>query len=211
MTLIKGPYVLFSFILFALGYVFSKERWNQIKLFLSYILLIAVINILIIFAYEKFYLHITGEGFLNTFYAIQFKQRVLDIEDKHSFIIQRIFNFWYYFYHCVLYALPWSLVSLFVIIKKFIAKNKGPILFYNSQLSYLLIGATLVFCGIFGMSNRIAGRYVYPAYYFSACWFFLFSFFNLTSLQKIHSKLFKNIFPYFVTSLWLLAFVIQFI
>jgi hypothetical protein len=216
LLLIKGPFVIFAFILFNLGAFFFliKDFKGHHKLaFFAWGILFNLASLmaaaLVLWWYEVAFVAITKLSFLEEFYRIQFKERALDVKDQYPYLIQRGLNFFYYFYHTLTYALPWTL-GLFVALYLKIKKQKK-MEFIQTQLSYLLILSGMSFCAVFSSSNRMAGRYVYPAYYIVAAWMILFCYFNFDFIKNWLNNSLKSYFIYLVVTLWMISFLVKFI
>jgi len=214
LLLIKGPFVVFAFILFNLGAFFSlmKDFKNHHKFaFIAWGILFNLAAVmaaaLVLWWYEVAFTAITKLSFLEEFYRIQFKERALDVKDQYPYFIQRGLNFFYYFYHTLTYALPWTIGLLIALYLRI--KNQKKLSFVHSHLSYLLILSAMAFCAVFSTSNRMAGRYVYPAYYIVAAWMILFCYFNFEFMQRWLKKSLNNYYIYLVVGLWSLSFIIK--
>lgn len=198
---IKGPFFIFGFILTCLGFIFSPAKKNFFRV-LTTLLLSAVAVFGSGYLYEKAFHHWTNEPFFSEFYRIQIQERALGIA-KHSFFIQKYLNFQYYFIHYLGYAMPWTLLVLILIFK---ADKKRLKAFAFSPLSLIFAGAALAYLGLFSMSERTAGRYVFPGYYFFSAWLMLLTFSQSDRFKRFHSKLGELRAHYLGAGLWFIAF-----
>lgn len=140
LLLIKGPFFIFSPVLFTVGYFFSVDQRKNYLVLLSVLFLCGASVIITTLGFEYLFMKITGESFLKEFWRIQIEQRAMAKNHTHFFLIQKCLNFYYYFSHYLAYALPWSFILLvYVLIKKkireFISFFKGPLsqLFFSDQ------------------------------------------------------------------------------
>lgn len=203
---IKGPFFIFGFILSTWGLLLTNGEKKFGRGLLTLILSGAAI-VGSAFLYEKLFHTWTGEPFFAVFWRIQIQERAMGMA-KHSFFIQKYLNFQYYFLKYLAYSLPWSLVALVLAIKTQKQRLKS---FIFSPLSLCFLGAALAYLGVFSMSERIAGRYAFPGYYFFSAWLVLFCYSQSDWPQKIHQKLGTMRSHYLAAVLWLLAFAIHFI
>lgn len=206
---IKGPFFIFGTILLTIGFVFSpKERKKYSSLFLS----IFVSNFFVLLSallFELLYQSITHQSFFATFWKIQFQQRAFNETQNHSFLIQKILNFYYYFWHYFTYALPVSLLIFIPILKR---KSPQVLMDYlKTRISLCFFTSAMSFCLLFSLSNRIAARYVFPGYYLFAAWLIL-SFYNFSeTFKKLHLNILKFGIHLVVPFLWLICFVLHFL
>jgi len=180
---IKGPFVIFGFALLTLGVFLNHERKYFSWLFTIFIsaLLVTASG----FLFENVFRGWTSEPFFSVFWKIQIEQRALN-QASHSFVIQRILNFNYYFLKYMAYALPWTGLALIAALK---GNKQNLKMFLKSPLSVCFLGAGFIYLGVFSMSDRIAGRYTFPGYYFFAVWVFLFCLSGLERFKKFSSQL----------------------
>ena len=212
LLMIKGPFFVFGLIFTVLGYFFTEKKSSVINLFFAIGLSIILIA-LTMYAYESLFFKYTGQSFFLEFYKIQIQQRAMVSSHEHSFLVQKCLNFFYYFWHYLVYSLLWSFLLLLIILKnidhkEFMAKCFD---FSKSRLSFCFLLSAFVFCFMFMMSDRIASRYVFPGYYLFSSWTILFLFHISKKFQLTHEKLTKIGLCLVVPALWLLNFVIHFI
>jgi hypothetical protein len=198
---IKGPFFIFGFILTSVGFIFSPAKKNYVTI-LSTLLISALAVFGSGFLYEKAFHLWTGEPFFSEFYRIQIQERAMGIA-KHSFFIQKLLNFTYYFEHYVGYSMPWAVIAIILIFKadKKILKD-----FILSPLSLTIAFAALAYLGAFSMSERTAGRYVFPGYYFFSVWLMLLTYTQSEKFKKFHAKLGELRAHYLGAALWFIAF-----
>lgn len=203
---IKGPFVIFGFILFAWGAWLSREKSNLLKpitvLFAAGLMVLGCGLV-----YEKFFVASTSEEFFAVFWRIQIEERAMNIA-THSFVIQKILNFKYYFLKYLAYSLPWSLTALVLVLTTNRSSLKK---FITSPISVCLLGASLAYLGVFSMSERVAGRYAFPGYYFFSAWLALLCYHQSKHLQRFQKKLGSLSAHYLAAGLWLMAFGLHFI
>jgi len=180
---IKGPFVVFGFLLFSWGFFLNHKRKYFSWLFTFFISAILVSGSG--FLYENLFRTWTSEPFFSVFWNIQIEQRALN-QASHPFLIQKILNFKYYFLKYLAYALPWTAIGLMALIK---GERKKIIEFLKSPLSICFLGAGLIYIGAFSMSDRIAGRYTFPGYYFFAVWILLLCQAGFDVFQKLTARL----------------------
>lgn len=205
LLLIKGPFFIFGLGLTVIGYFFSGKDYSFKKILLLILINCGVV-VTISYLYEAFYISYTGVSFLGEFYQSQFVNRALLQSTKHSFVIQKLSNWYYYFSHYLIYALPWSLVAILVAIRCLLKKE---IYFWKSSLSYCLLSASFLFCLVFTMSDRTATRYTFPAYYLFSAWCLLFIFYNSKKMQSIHASIINKGIHFIVPAIWLLAVLLH--
>ncbi len=207
LLMIKGPFFIFGLGLTVIGYYFTEKKasFNNliITLFLSSFLIAFVA-----YVYELLYLKYSGQSFLLEFYKIQIQQRALVSAHEHSKLVQKILNYYYYFSHYLIYALPWSLLVPVLFFKnktnkEFIAKLN---LFIRSNLSGCLFWSAAIFGLLFGVSDRTATRYVFPAYYLFSAWIILLLYSSSELLRKLHEKCTSIGIERIAPFLWLIAF-----
>ncbi len=205
---IKGPFCLFAFVMTVIGFTFSRKK-NFVLLVVS-LIAAALFSAFSAYLYEKTFQQITHESFFEVFWKIQIQGRnAMDNSVQKGFIIQKLSNFWYYFSHYLGYSVPWCLLFIILLIKNF--KNKVAIEFLKSPLSLCLLSAAMSYCVIFSMSNRIAGRYVFPGYYMMCAWFILFAYNSSPLLQKVNQKISTVGTHLIAPGLWFLALALHFI
>lgn len=208
MIWIKGPFFIFSALFLIIGFYFSSSAQKKYQNLLISLSASFFIMLSSIYLFEIFYQKMTNESFLKAFWHIQVEQRALNKNIAHSFIIQKILNFYYYFSHYLAYAMPWSLL---VIINVIIKRKKFNLNFLKSRLSLCLLFSAMTYCLAFSLSNRIAGRYVFPGYYLMAAWFILVLYNSSEFFQQTHKRIMRSGLYYLVPTLWFLAFIIHFI
>jgi hypothetical protein len=163
--------------------------------------------------YEYLYLKITGVSFFAEFYRIQIELRAMTNARTHSYFVQKLLNFNYYFVNYFTYSLPWCFLGAAAIITN---RNKPHFkselkTFSTSRLSNCLILSAFVFCLVFMMSDRTATRYVFPAYYLFAAWTILLLLHISEKFRNIHVKFTKWGLHLIAPLLWLLAIVLHFL
>ena len=208
---IKGPFFIFTLALTSIGHYFSQERASFKTL--SYTLFLSLLVVAFsAYGFELLFLKITGLSFFSEFYKIQIQQRAMQITKEHSFIVQKILNFYYYFYHYLIYSLVWSLITFIVIIKNFLKNGFRTKLasFLKSPLSNCFLLSSFVFCLFFAMSDRTATRYVFPAYYLFSAWVIFLLYHLSADFRKIHLRVTKWGLHFVAPSLWFLAFALHF-
>lgn len=203
---IKGPFLIFGFILTSWGFLLSKGD----KKYLRGALTLAIAATILIgsgLIYEKLFAQWTGEPFFSEFYRIQIQERAMGMA-KHPFLVQKYLNFQYYFLKYLGYALPWTLFAALALFKTNKQRLKT---FLLSPLSLGLAGAAAAYIGAFSMSERTAGRYAFPGYYFFSAWLILFCFSQSEWFQRMHAKIENKNSNYLAALFWLVAFGIHFI
>ncbi len=165
---VKGPFLIFGFFLFTLGFLLSGQQSKKYFLWFSTNAIAALLLLISGIAFEMKFKQLTGDSFFNVFWNIQMGERVHATE--HFFLLQKYLNFQYYFLHYLGYALPWILFALY---SAFWIKRERLVQFLKSDPSLVLGSAALVYLLVFSASNRIAGRYVFPGYYYFTAWIFL--------------------------------------
>jgi len=212
LMLIKGPFCLFGLIFTTLGYLFSEKKPS-----LKNLLFALSLNLFFIFlaayAYETFFFKVTGQKFLEEFYKIQIQNRAMGVTHEHSFLIQKFLNFIYYFWHYLAYSLLWSFLAVVAVIMNFKKRTfaSRSLDFLKSRLSFYLLSSSLIFCFMFMMSDRVAGRYVFPGYYLFSAWVILFLLHISHTFQSIHGKLVRIGLNIIAPLLWLMTFALHFI
>ena len=206
---IKGPFVIFGLMLSSIGIFFSNFNLKRKLLFSSVSILISSLLVFISAIYfEDFYKSITGLGFFNEFYRIQIESRQLARTAWYSFITLKLYNFYYYFWHMLVYALPWFLLLVIALFKTSKAKFLS---FLKSRLSLLLLFSLSTYLFVFTVNSRHAARYVFPIYYLFSAWSIL-GLLNLSSLfQKIHLKLMRAKIYLIAPALWFCIFLLHFL
>lgn len=208
---IKGPFIIFGGLYFICGYYFSfkvyKEERKQIIEFLFALFLSLLFFVVFIIGFEYLYRNITGESFMSDFIRLQFMERAIEVRDHYPYLIQRVINFLYYFVRTLIYSLPWTILFTISLILKL--KNKEEIQFIKSDLSKLLLLLTFLFCFVFSLSNRIAGRYAFPAFYTMSTWMVLYSFYNLKIFRRYEKSINDKTLSLLLPTLWGIAFLFQ--
>jgi hypothetical protein len=204
---IKGPFLIFSLIFTSLGYYFSAHK-NKKILYLIITLLIGItLIILSALGFDHLFIMLTGKSFLTEFWKIQITGRQIPYTSPYSFITLKLYNLYYYSWHYITYALPWSLLLLLII-----KKNKNTLInFLKLRLSIFLLIAAGVFLAVFTVNSRHAARYVFPAYYLFASWVILAFFHCSLYFQKIHQKVLSLGIYYVAPVLWLVIFSLHFL
>ena len=209
LLLIKGPFFIFGFMLFTIGIIFSKNRKN---LFYTYLFVISCEAFLIISAtyfFDQLFLNLTGLSFIKSFWNIQIEQRAMLTNHSHNFIIQKILNFNYYFTHYLGYSMPW-IILLIALIKN--SENRSRLtLFLKSSLSLCLLSSSFIFCAVFSLSDRTAGRYVFPGYYLFSAWVILGIFTCSPFFKKWGNKLSDQKYAFIPPLVWLITFALHFL
>ena len=194
LLMIKGPFFIFGLILFTIGFYFSPKKAKLWTLVFS--LFLSGLSILLVgYLYESFFIKVTGQSFFLEFYKIQIQQRAMTNTHAHSFLIQKLLNFKYYFVNYFSYSLPWCLLVLISIVKnrkdeKMMKDLKS---FITSPISLCLLTAAFVFCFMFSMSDRTASRYIFPAYYLFSAWSVLLLLHLSKVFQNFHQKTYLQI------------------
>ena len=212
LMLIKGPFCLFGLIFTAMGYLFSQKKSSFFNLLFALSLNLLFI-LLAAYAYEAFFFKVTGQKFFEEFYKIQIQNRAMVSTHEHSFLIQKFLNFIYYFWHYLAYSLLWSLLAVVAVITNFKKKifASQSLNFLKSRLSFYLLSSSLVFCFMFMMSDRVAGRYVFPGYYLFSVWIIFFLLHVSSTFQRIHEKIVRRGVHIIAPLLWLMTFALHFI
>lgn len=206
---IKGPFFIFAPILATIGFVFKIRSKKQIiKLVFACFLVILAVTISAIL-FENFFVKITGQSFLLGFYKIQITGRQIPYTSSFSFITLKLYNFYYYFWHYLVYALPWTLFLLIIILKnKMFSDFK---LYFKTPISLCFLIAAATFLFVFSVNSRHAARYVFPAYYLFSAWVIL-SFYHLSpKFQKWHQDFFAARLYLMAPILWLIIFSLHFV
>lgn len=199
LLLIKGPFFIFALTSFACGFLTSPKDF--LKLFLPEIMGVLAVAITGLI-FEKMFLSVTGESFFKEFWNIQISQRAMTQVQSHSFIVQKLINFWYYFSHYLTYSLPWSLLFIVMMVRK------KKIL--HTQLSWQILMASMAFCLFFSMSDRVAGRYTIPGYFLFSGWIALMIY-NLSPQLQDKIKSHKEKLVYGIPAFWFFSIVAHFI
>ena len=132
---------------------------------------------------------------------------------RKSELVQKIINFYYYFSHYLIYALPWSflVILLFVVNSKKFSAGRSYFDFLKSPLSLCFFSGAMSFCLVFSMSERVAGRYAFPGYYLISAWFILVLYHYSYFFKKIHSALVGFGLHFVAPSIWIVAFLLHFL
>lgn len=199
---IKGPFLIFGFILFTVGFFFSGQISKKYFLWFSTNTLSALAILLSGFAFELYFKQLTGESFFAAFSKIQLGERVHDTD--HFFLVQKYLNFQYYFLKYLAYALPWILIALY---SGFKMKRERFVKFLKTSPALVLGLGALTFLLIFSASNRIAGRYVFPGYYYFYGWSLLLIYEGLGPFTGKVTKGFKA--HLMGAALWVAAVLIR--
>ena len=204
--------IIFGLILFSIGFYFSPKKARFSKLIISLILSIISIS-LVGYLYESFFVKFTGQSFFLEFYKIQIQKRAMTSTHVHSFFIQKLLNFKYYFVNYFSYSLPWCLLAFITIVKNWKQKESVNELkhFLRSPLSLCLLTSAFIFCFAFSLSDRTASRYIFPAYYLFSAWTILLLLAVSKSFQSFHQKVISLGIYLVAPFLWFLAFILHFI
>jgi hypothetical protein len=206
---IKGPFVIFGLILSIIGIFFSNFTCKRKLLFSSISILISSLLVFISAIYfEEFYKSKTGVGFFNEFYRIQIESRQLARTAWYSFITLKLYNFYYYFWHMLVYALPWFFLLVIALFKT--SKEKF-FDFLKSQLSLILLISLSTYLLVFTVNSRHAARYVFPIYYLFSAWSILMLLKLSFNFTKIHLRLTKAGIYLIAPLLWFCIFLLRFI
>lgn len=208
LLLIKGPFFIFALAFFTVGYFYSKERRSNRLLFFIVLILSSLALLLTTLGFETIFANITGESFLKEFWRIQIEQRAMAENKNHIFIVQKIINTWYYLSHYLAYSLPWGLFLLVFIIVK--GKLSEFVTFFKTQLSQVFFVSSMVFSAFFSLSDRVAGRYVFPGYFLFTAWTAIALCTISPTLREKISNL-KNKSHILIPIIWLMAFSLHFI
>ncbi|MGZ3787889.1 MAG: hypothetical protein ACXVLQ_05165 [Bacteriovorax sp.] len=210
---IKGPFFIFGIVLSMIGYFFSPIGPKKISSLIFATLLSGLCVLASALIFEFIYRKLTNESFFLAFWKIQIEQRAINQVRPHSFMVQKALNFFYYFSHYLSYALPWSFLAVLLM-----AKNMRAFIFSLTHLDFLknrlamcFLSSAMAFCLLFSLSDRIAGRYVFPGYYLISAWFILILYNSSERFKKIHSALSRIGLHFIVPSLWFIAFAIHFL
>jgi hypothetical protein len=212
LLMIKGPFFIFGLILTAFGFCFTEKKSSFGNLIFN-LVLSSICILLAGYFYEYLYLKITGVSFFSEFYRIQIELRAMTNARTHSYFVQKLLNFNYYFVNYFTYSLPWCFLGAVAIITN---RNKLHFkselkTFLTSRLSNCLILSAFVFCLVFTMSDRTATRYIFPAYYLFSAWTILLLLNISEQFRNIHVKFSKWGLHLIAPLLWLLAIVLHFI
>lgn len=212
LLLIKGPFFIFGLSLAAIGYYFSKGKFSSGRLVFTLGLSLFVV-LLTAYSFEILFYNLTTQSFFSEFYKIQIEQRAMPTAQEHSFVFQKMLNFFYYFWHYLAYSLPWSALVCIIILKKgtqgkFISEMLE---FLKLRLSQCLLCSAFLFALVFSLSDRIAGRYVFPGYYLFSAWIILLLLHLSKSFTEVHLRLSRIGLHIVVPSLWLIAFALHFL
>ena len=206
---IKGPFFIFSLILTSIGFIFSNSPQKNIKSLIVVLLLSSLCVMGTAFIFETYFLKITGQSFLENFWKIQIESRSLPHNSSFAFLTLKIHNFYYYFYHFLVYALPWTLILII-----FLKKNKNfdklkTVL--KSRLSWCLLLSAFSFLCIFTMNSRYAARYVFPAYYLFSAWVICMLFQISDIFKRLHQKISELGIYFIAPTIWLIIFSLHFL
>lgn len=198
---IKGPFVLFGFLLFTWGFLISEKNRSSYFSWLLTVILSGALVVVSGLLYEKTFQAWTGEPFFSVFWNIQIEQRALN-KATHPWPLQKTLNASYYLGNYLGYALPWTLIALLSLIKVDRSRLKH---FVTGKLSLLFLGGALIYLGVFSMSERTAGRYTFSGYYFFAAWVILLCLTVMDWPLKVQKKLAGLKAHYLAAFLWILA------
>lgn len=204
---IKGPFFIFGLSFTFLGYVLAVP---DLKKFTPLIITL-IISLVVIISSALYFNHLfeslTGQNFLIGFWKIQIEGRQIPYTTQYSFITLKLYNFYYYSWHYIVYALPWFLFLPIAIFNN----SKAFITILKSRLSLCLLGAAFTFLLVFTVNSRHAARYVFPAYYLFSAWTILMLYNLSPGFQKFHKKIADRGIQYAAPLLWLLIFFLHFI
>lgn len=204
---IKGPFFIFGLSFTCLGYFLSVPKLrNILPLFITIILSIGLIVVSALY-FDHLFESLTGEKFLLGFWKIQIEGRQIPYTSQYSFITLKLYNFYYYTWHYLVYALPWFLL----LVISFVKDRKAMMPFFKSRLSLCFFLSAFTFLLVFTVNSRHAARYVFPAYYLFSAWTILALFNNSITFQKFHQKVMARGIHFVAPLLWLLIFSLHFI
>lgn len=204
---IKGPFFIFGIMLTSLGYFFSTNRKKYYLRFLSTIFLSILFIVISAYLFDKLFFKLTGVHFILGFWKIQIESRQLPYTSKYSFLTLKLYNFYYYFWHYLVYALPWSLILFLNFFKNKMRLDK----FIKSHFSLCFLLSAFCFLLVFSVNSRHAARYVFPAYYLFSAWVILVLIHTSEVFQKLHQSVQKIGVHIITPILWFVLFCLHFV
>jgi hypothetical protein len=204
---IKGPFFIFGLILTSLGYFLTVNNFKKLWPLVITLILSLIVIISSALYFDHLYESLTGVKFLLGFWKIQISGRQIPSTSKFSFITLKLYNFYYYSWHYLAYALPWFLFLLVNLLKN----KKYFMSFFKSKLSICFLLAALSFILVFTVNSRHAARYVFPGYYLFSAWCILALYSLEPRFQKLHQKISAQGLHFIAPILWLLIFSLHFI
>lgn len=204
---IKGPFLVFGLTLTTLGYFFSVKNYKNILPLIFTIILSLILIITSALYFDHLFESLTGVKFLEGFWKIQIEGRQISHTGKFSFITLKLYNFYYYTWHYLVYALPWF---LFLIIS-FFRNKKQFFIFFKTKISLCFFLSALSFVLVFTVNSRHAARYVFPGYYIFSAWCILALFSIEPKFQKLHQRISAQGIHFIAPILWLIIFSLHFI
>jgi hypothetical protein len=204
---IKGPFFIFGPILSAVGYLLSTQNNKRIwKIILTIFLSLAIAIVSAIY-FDRLFYDLTKIHFLKEFWNIQIISRQIPSTSRFSFITLKLYNFYYYLWHYLVYALPWF---AFLIVEFF--KNRASIMtFLKSRLSLSMLVPATLFLLVFTVNSRHAARYVFPAYYLFSAWTIILILNFSIKFKLFHQNIMSRKIHIIAPGLWLFIFLLHFI
>jgi len=155
--------VLFSIWFILYSKLESKKYINILWIIISFFGLL-----LTLYLYELWFQAVTGYPFFEAYFKIQvFGRSIQDSVSTYPFMLQKIVNIFHYLSRTLINALPWVLLLVISLAIKFYKTRsfKLDLPAKTKQLVWILANFVVVYVLLFSLSNRLAQRYIFPAYY----------------------------------------------
>ena len=170
---------------------------------------------LVVLLHEIYFRSVTGFPFFERYIQIQFFERTGAENTRYWFLLQKAYNFMYYFGRCFSYVLPWTLLGIYVLLKKWITKTSFNMASKERRFYLILISCVVVQMAMFSVSDRLASRYVFTSYYFMGALVLMFLINQSEMIAKMHGYLLAKINVHLLAALlWagsiILALVVYF-
>ncbi|OFZ51289.1 MAG: hypothetical protein A2381_01635 [Bdellovibrionales bacterium RIFOXYB1_FULL_37_110] len=184
----------------------QKKMTNLVWLIFSFLVLL-----LVFYLYELWFKKVTGYPLIEAYYQIQIYERSLqEGSTTNSFLMQKIGNFLYYISRTLINGLPWSLLLIVAIIIKYLKTKKLKSEFPKSttMLIWILASFPVIYILLFSISDRLAQRYIFPAYYFFNTLILVILIQYSPALKKFQQYLNSKIKPHYILIwMWFLLIV----
>jgi len=155
-------------ILFSIWFILYRKQEDKKYTNFFWILISFFALVITLFLYEVWFQAVTGYPFLAAYFKIQvYGRSIKDSASIHPFVLQKMINIFYYLSRALINALPWILLLVLSLGTKFYKTKslKLDLSVKTKQLIWILINFVLVYILLFSLSNRLAQRYIFPAYY----------------------------------------------
>ena len=187
----------------------SKKYANFLWIIISFFALLITLLI-----YEVWFQAVTGYPFLAAYFKIQvYGRSIKDSASIHPFVLQKMINIFYYLSRTLINALPWILLLVFSLGARFYKTKslKLDLSVKTKQLIWILINFVLVYILLFSLSNRLAQRYIFPAYYFFNTLILVVLIQYSPTLEKFQQYLNSKIRPHYILIwIWFLLVMLAF-